>query len=591
MKTYKLLLLLGCALFVSCNDFLDRPPVDKFTDEEFWQTETQARLFLYSIYPTLFGGFGTAQNPSWLEDVGDDAISAPIQNPYAPNIIPETDGGWGFTNIRKANYVIASAPRLNEPEATINHWLGIGHFLRGYFYSSLTFQYGDVPWFDRVMQQSDEKEDMDYLYKDRDPRNFVVEKNIEDFKFALNNTVRVNDGKLQINRYVVAALVSRLMLREGTFQKYYLQNPEMAEKCLELAKTASEIVMAGPYQLAPNYKSLFTSDDLSDNPEIIMYREYSDKTVKHYMVNQCYDIEQNGASKSLLESFLRSDGFPVYYNNEYWFAPTATDFFTNRDPRLSYNFRPKYYPVGGSNAPYGYSRSGYSLRKFTDDEWETSNPNLKNRGQNITDAPCLRLGEVLLNYAEICYELEAITGKDLFNQEVLNSTINKLRARVNMPNLEEIGGAPAINGVVYDDPARTKWEPANDIPSMLWEIRRERRVELCYENGLRSADLKRWKKLDYLCNQHNPDYRYGAYIVLDDFPSAVKDGIVLTGVISPDAQQDASLSEGYILRNTGTARNLPQPKNYVKPVPNSQISLYKSYGYTLSQTKEWQSEN
>ena len=82
-----------------------------------------------------------------------------------------------------------------------------------------------------------------------------------------------------------------------------------------------------------------------------------------------------------------------------------------------------------------------------------------------------------------------------------------------------------------------------------------------------------------------------SYIVLDDFPSAVKDGIVLTGVISPDAQQDASLSEGYILRNTGTARNLPQPKNYVKPVPNSQISLYKSYGYTLSQTKEWQSEN
>lgn len=63
MKTYKLLLLLGCTLFVSCNDFLDRPPVDKFTDEEFWQTETQARLFLYSIYPTLFGGFGTAQNP------------------------------------------------------------------------------------------------------------------------------------------------------------------------------------------------------------------------------------------------------------------------------------------------------------------------------------------------------------------------------------------------------------------------------------------------------------------------------------------------------------------------------------------------
>ena len=64
MKTYKLLLLLGCTLFVSCNDFLDRPPVDKFTDEEFWQTETQARLFLYSIYPTLFGGCLLYTSPS-----------------------------------------------------------------------------------------------------------------------------------------------------------------------------------------------------------------------------------------------------------------------------------------------------------------------------------------------------------------------------------------------------------------------------------------------------------------------------------------------------------------------------------------------
>lgn len=590
MKTYKLLLLVGCALFISCNDFLDRPPVDKFTDGEFWQNETQARLFLYNVYPTLFAGYGTAQSPSWLEDVGDDAISAPTQSPYAPNIIPESDGNWTFTNVRRANYVIANAARMNEPQATIDHWLGIGHFLRGYMYSSLTFQYGDVPWFDKVLQQSDDKADMDYMYKDRDPRNFVVDKIIEDFNFALNNTVRTNDGLLHINRYVVAALVSRLMLREGTFQKYYLRNNEMAQKCLELAKSASEIVMAGPFQLVSDYKSLFTSDDLSGNPEIIIYREYTDKTVKHFMVSQCYDIEQNGASKSLMESFLRADGFPLYYNNEYWFAPTATDFFTNRDPRLTLNFRPKYYPVGGNNAPYSYSRSGYSLRKFMRDEWDKNDPNLKVRGQNVTDAPCLRLAEVLLNYAEICYELEAVTGTDLFNQNVLDATINKLRTRVGMPHLKEVGGKPAVGGTVYDDPMRTKWEADNDVPPMLWEIRRERRVELCYENGLRAADIKRWKKYDYICNEHNPDYRYGAYLTLSDFPAAVKDGVVLAPSIAPTTMGVPGLTEGFILRNTGAARVLPVAKNYVKPVPSAQINLYKSYGYTLSQTKEWQSE-
>ena len=588
MKTYKYLscLLLGSILFVSCSDFLDRPPVDRFTDEEFWQTEAQARTFLYAVYPTLFGGFGTVQNPSWMEDVGDDGISGPIQNPYSPERVPETDDSWSFSNVRKANHVIASAPRLNEPEATINHWLGIGHFLRGYFYSSLTFQYGDVPWFDRVPQYSEDKEELDYLYRDRDPRNFVVEKNIEDFEFALAN-VRPNDGDLQINRYVVAALVSRLMLREGTFQKYFYKDNEMAKKCLQQAKTAAELVMSGPYALASNYKSLFISDDLAGNPEIIMYRKYLDGILTHFMVNQNYDIEQSGASKGLAESFLLSNGFPIRYDNEDWHAPTATDFFADRDPRLSYNFRQAYYPFGGSNAPFNYSRSGYSLQKYMDESRAGENIT---RGQNVTDAPCLRLGEVLLNYAEICYELEAITGNDLFNQEVLDLTINKLRDRVGMPHLQEIGGNPAVDGQTYDDPERTKWDP-DPVPSMLWEIRRERRVELCYENGLRANDIRRWKKLDYLCNEHNPDYRYGAYIVLSDFPPAVESSVSLATTISPTEQANKDLTEGYILRNTDTARGLPKDKNYIKPVPNGQIVLYRAHGYTLSQTEGWEEED
>lgn len=588
MKTYKYLLcmLFGGILFASCNDFFDRPPIDKFTDEEFWQTETQARTFLYAVYPTLFVGYGTAQNPTWMEEVGDDAISSVIQTTYSPDIIPNTDDSWTFTNVRKANYVIESASRLNEPEATVNHWLGIGHFLRGYFYSSLTFQYGDVPWFDRVPQYSEDKAELDFLYKDRDPRDFVVDKIIEDFQFALTN-VRLNDGALQINRYVVASLVSRLMLREGTFQKYYYHNNETAKKCLQLAKTASELVMSGSYSLAADYKSLFVSDDLANNPEIIMYRKYLDGILTHYMMNQNYDIEQNGASKSLTESYLKTDGFPIYYNNEYWLAPTATDFFADRDPRLTCNFRPQYYPFAGNNAPFGYSRSGYSLSKYMDDSRiEDKNYNLT-RGQNVTDAPCLRLGEVLMNYTEICYELEAITGEDVFNQAVLDLTVNKLRDRVGMPHLEEVGGKPAVGGQTYDDPQRTKWELDNDVSPMLWEIRRERRVELCFENGLRSADLKRWHKLDYLCNVHNPDYRYGAYIVLSDFPAAVKESVSLAAFISPDEPANKDLTEGYILRNTDVARGLPEPRNYVKPVPTAQITLYKSHGYTLSQTNEW----
>jgi hypothetical protein len=597
MKTYKYLLclLFGGILFASCSDFIDKPPIDEFTDGEFWQNEKHARTFMYDIYPTLFAGYGSGTTvPAWINDIGDDGVSGGDQGVFSPSVIPATDDSWNFVNVRRANYVIENAPRMNEPEGTINHWVGIGHFLRGYFYSSLTFQYGDVPYFDHVLQYSKNKEDEAYMYKDRDPRDFVVDKIIEDFEFALTN-VRVNDGALQINRYVVAALASRYMLREATFQKYYYHNNALATKCLQLAKKASELVLSGPYSLSPNYKALFTSDDLSANSEVIMYRKYMDGILAHSMVQYNNSQPQGGVSKSLTESFLRSDGFPIYYNNAYWLAPTAEAFFLDRDPRLSYNFRPQYYPQGGNNTPFAYTLSGYSWRKYTDDAWmENGNPMkdspLLSGGRNITNAPCLRLGEVLLNYAEICYELEAITGENLFNQEILDMSINKLRDRVGMPRLQEISGMPAVNGVVYDDPQRTQWEPDNDVSSMLWEIRRERRVELCLEGGFRSVDLKRWHKLDYLCNQHNPDFRYGAYIRLADFPADVAKNVKLAYKVDPVSVDtlDGKLQEGYIIKNIGTIRALPEARNYVKPIPTDQITQYKNKSYTLTQTKEWQ---
>jgi hypothetical protein len=179
----------------------------------------------------------------------------------------------------------------------------------------------------------------------------------------------------------------------------------------------------------------------------------------------------------------------------------------------------------------------------------------------------LRYAEVLLNYAEACYELGTLTQADL------DKSINLLRARkgVNMPKLEVIGGQPAVAGQVYDDPVR---DPS--VPSLLWELRRERRVEMAFE-GLRYNDLKRWKKLNYMYNGDNPDIKYGAYIRLSDYPKANTDEVKIVD----------NASEGFILCNTGTERLAPSDRNYVRPVPTDQIALYESYGYTLEQTKEW----
>ncbi|MCK7554369.1 RagB/SusD family nutrient uptake outer membrane protein [Chitinophaga sedimenti] len=174
-----------------------------------------------------------------------------------------------------------------------------------------------------------------------------------------------------------------------------------------------------------------------------------------------------------------------------------TSIFTARDGRLSATFVKAYRVIKVAS---NYSSTAYSSQKFLNesvkDIAEGSN------ALNQTDAPIIRFGEVLLNYAEATYELGQLTQADL------DKSINKLRDRAKTARLKIVGGNPvaatAGGDVAYDDPKR---DPT--VPSMLWEIRRERRVEMMFE-GNRLIDLKRWKKLAYTDTKANVDINRGA---------------------------------------------------------------------------------
>ena len=567
----------------SCDGFLNQPPYDDFTDEEYWQNEDQARTFMYGFYTSVFSGYGTGNShgPFLMgQTLNDDFASDVEQQDLTPLVVPESDGSWSFSNIRKANYALESIERIDATPAVKNHWRGVARFFRACYYSNLVFRYGDVPWYDRVPKLSDSKEDMDYLYKDRDPRTFVDSCIMADFQYAMDS-VRENDGPMQINKYVVAAMASRFMLREGTFLKYHDLDKAMAEKCLNMAKNAAEMVMkSNKYAIAPSYNALFTSDDLASNPEIIMYRHYVDGVLAHSTLTYSFTEAQAGLSRSLAEAFVANDGLPIYSKDANYLAPTSEEFFANRDARLAMCIRPKYYVKGSETKPFNYALSGYSWNKFMDDTKADKPEPTWSGSKNVTDAPCLRYAEVLLNYVEAAYELHLIS-KYTFTQADLDKSINLIRARadVNLPALQMQGDQPAINGVAFDDPKRLQIEQNADggiTSPLLWEIRRERRVELCLE-GFRLNDLKRWHKLDYLWNGCNPDIRYGAYIRLSDYPTKAAEVVL----------EDPNATEGYILRNTLNQRNRPIKRNYINPIPSGQITLYKTKGYTLSQNTEW----
>ncbi|MDE5628440.1 MAG: RagB/SusD family nutrient uptake outer membrane protein [Muribaculaceae bacterium] len=567
MKTSKILfcaMALGAGL-ASCDDYLDVSPVDQVDENDYWKTESHIRTFANGSYPSYFSGFGG--NFGYNEKLTDNTSDV-TQTTWPYLVVSGTDAGYTYSYVRRANYLLEGVEKVPDlDDAARNHWRGIGRLLRGIEYCDLSFNYGDTQWYTTRINSTQ----LDSLYKPRDSRDkFVMPRVLADLRFALDN-IRENDGELQINRYVAAAMISQRLLREGTFLKYHGINADMARQCLEIAKDACLVVMnSGKYSLAADYASLFASEDLSGNPEVILYKRYIDTKTGHSVLNYNYLQPQTGPSRDFADAFLAADGLPVYAKDINFCPKKSDEYFAGRDPRLSLVIRPdKYYIAGEDVTGAAYSRSGFSLCKYMDRSKEGSSDLIyTGNAKNTTDCPQYRLGQILVDYAEICYELGSLSQADL------DKSINVLRDRngVKMPHLQVIGGQPAVSGQVYDDPLR---DP--DVPSLLWEIRRERRVELAFE-GSRLDDLKRWKKLIYLWSEYNPAISTGAWISYSDFEKADKTKAVLP----------AGATEGYlVVTPAAQQRPAPQSRDYIRPIPTDQIQLFEQNGYVLEQNPQW----
>lgn len=584
MKLLKYIALAGVISMSSCtkdflgDDFLTKDPLDQLTDPAFWSSENNIRTYTYGFYNYYFKGYG--QGYTWGtyfagQFINDDLVpQSPSENVVTEFItnVPTSGGGWSpalptnqtpagassyYSRIRKANHFIESVPIAELDEEVQNHWLGVGRFFRALEYANFVNKFGDVPYIDKVLAEDDED-----LYRARDPRTFVMDKVLEDFEFAAQH-VRDSDGPNQqaVNKYVVLSYMSRVFLFEGTWLKYHDIDQQRAETYLQAAKGAAEQIMdSGDYSLAKSYKDIFTSESLKGNSEVILLKEYAEGILQHSLLSYNNLEPQAGISKNALDSYLLSDGLPIALSPLYQGDESVENALKDRDGRM------KQTVVGELrmlNTMSNYAYSGYAVHKFLNE----SHKNLSiGTGQlNVTDAPIIRYGEVLLNYAEAAAELGEITQSDL------DKTINLLRARegVDLPALELAGGNPAVNGTVYDDPNRDA-----DVPSLLWEIRRERRSELIFE-GMRLDDLRRWKKLEYADTDKNPTINRGAFIVKADYNSDLLNGITLDG-------QD----KGYIIPSSSNKR-LVEDKFYLDPIPIDQISLYKNNGVELKQNPGW----
>ncbi|MDN3549149.1 RagB/SusD family nutrient uptake outer membrane protein [Mucilaginibacter aquaedulcis] len=569
MKTLKYLMFGLILISWGCkkaDDFLTKQPLDQFTDDTYWTSEGNVRTFAFGFYPTYFPGYASGFDLSWGgyfsgESLNDDF--APLTPTTFTKNVPATGGGWSFTNIRKANIFIDRIKIVPMSDEAKKHWTGVARFFRALEYASKVKAFGDFPWYGKVLKETDTKE----LYRPRDPRTMVMDSVLADFNYAATN-VRTTDAVtgpqgLVVNRYVVLAFMSRVFLFEGNWEKYQANNAAKATEYLTAAKNAAnEVITKGGYTVAPDYRKIFNSLDLSTNPEIILYRKYQTGLLTHSLESYVNKEVQTGASKNAIESYLCKDGLPIGISPLYKGDKTITNVMTDRDPRITATFVPA---IRLNGVVSNYSSSGYAVLKFFNEDIKDLTDG--NSSLNDTQAPVIRYGEVLINYAEASAELGTLTQNDL------DISINKLRNRtgINMPALQVMGGQPAVNGAVYDDPKR---DPT--VPSLLWEIRRERRTELMME-GFRNDDLRKWKKYEYLDTQGNPDINLGAWINRADYPKT----------LSVATQNNAA--SGYVVPATKaeTQRIFNDPKVYLSPLPLDQIKLYKDQGVDLKQNPGW----
>lgn len=560
--------------FAGCNkEFLTKFPQDVFTDDTYWTNENNIRTFALGFYPTYFVGYGAA----WTWGIYFTAPGGKIDDDWAPttppqfvDIVPPSGGGWAFVNVRKANIFIdrvGSSPLADEAK---NHWLGIGRFFRAMAYHDLVKRFGDVPWYDKALDESQTEE----LYKPRESRVTVMAKVLEDFKFAAEH-VRAADGvnKLTVNKWVVLSFMAKVFLFEGTWEKYHNTAGSKATEFLEQAKwAANEVLTKGSYTLNANYRANFNSLDLTSNPEMIMFRQYVEGVQTHALMSYVNREGQTGPNKDFIDTYLAKDGLPIELSPLYRGDKSITAVFTDRDQRMTQTFNSnKLRPNGSYNDDgqlMGVSTSGYATLKFLDEATKNGPNGLSNT--NYIDAPIIRLGEVMITYAEAAAELGTLTQADL------DMSVNRLRTRAGVAHLQVMGGQPAVGGIVYDDPER---DPT--VPSLIWEIRRERRVELAME-GVRQDDLRRWKKLDYIDYVKNPDLNRGAWLVRSDWTKPDGTSWLKDVVLEGD-------DEGYIKpAATSGLRVFNNDKFYLSPIPVDQIKLYEDMGYTLTQNPGWQ---
>ena len=549
----------GMVLFTSC-DLLNNDPDDSFTKGNFFTSETNVEMYTNYFYSEWSGygnngSYGTFYFPTLNDNQAVTGITT-----WDFTTVSATDGTWdaSYAEVRRANILLENIDGVEMDNATKEYYKSLGRLYRAWQHFCVVRKFGDCYWVNHSLTT----EDTDILYGPRQNRNIVVDSILTDLNYAVANMGTKNaDSRTAYNVYVAQAIKAQICLFEGTYAKYHKNDKDRSDKYLAEAKTAAEaIINSGEFTLTPGaegYRANYNSLELAGNTEMIMYKNYVQNVLRHATQDYCCgSTPTNGMSKSAFNAYLKKDGTLADKNDDHGVLgtdgydagkPVIYHLLDARDPRLAQqidgylcyvgNNRARYEGVPGQEgAAENTVTTGYGILKF--DEPETPSSHRQSTTGNVTDCPLFWLAEIYLTHAEACAELG--------DEAAAKTSLNMLRDRVGM--------APYT--VAVNDPANTI-----GVSDLIWEIRRERRVELMFDINDRYWSLIRWHQLDLLDTEKYPDQTKGAWI----------------DASWPGADQVKRDANGYIDLNDTYVRKFEE-KHYLAPIPSGQVALNPEIG-------------
>ncbi|TZF86299.1 RagB/SusD family nutrient uptake outer membrane protein (plasmid) [Pedobacter sp. BS3] len=453
----------------SCEKFITHDNPQGVTDALWWNTETDAKAALKTVYAGIPAGT-SGRNVMYFSGMSDEAVDrGDFKGAYDLFTRSLQDTRWAvalsiwtddYIDIRRANRFLENVDKVYMDEAVKTRMKYEARALRAYYHMELMLLFGDIPLVTHSVLPNDNN-------LSRNPSSEVYSFIVSELTDCAQNlpTEYVTAEAWRISSGACWALLSRLAL----YSKDY-----------ELAKKATlEIINSNVYQL---YKSTKSNGD--SYAELFGYTGELNKERIFYSENGCGSAWTTLApvgiggetyispTNTVVDNYETKQGNTIYELGADSMAiyRKYPNYHNNRDPRLEAsvfypgeNFQGKYIldPFYNNTDKIGATKStatGYWVQKYID-------PLDQAAKKGTLDFMIIRYAEVLLNYTEALVELG-----DWQNPDVLKY-LNEVRNRARMPSVQTF-----------------KYNTQDKLRTL---IRRERQAELAFE-GQRYFDIRRW---------------------------------------------------------------------------------------------------